>query len=240
MASEETEYYWDEASQAYYYYDPECDVYRPYVEDNYHQDAEYTVNAQSTPTGAESGSNNDAEGDQQVGSDAYLMKLKSRSAENLRTVNESILSKHSLGSAELDQPEFTRSRTRRLTFKDHGGLAGCLSTAVQERSQRVDEGQLIFEMLPSKADVHVKNARELAVESRRDSGSGLQASLLKGTMVPPRDTRRRSSTTRFGTIDFINPSTQNSLALLLNSTLKPKLGAAKHTGLSSDSDSETD
>lgn len=219
-----TEYFWDEDTQLYYYYDEEADAYVPYIEDDEgDEDEEQEEDDSAEPTQALLTGVDDSGAE--VASDRLAEVASDAVAEVEDEADEISPLEGGQGSegGDLSHRHSIPTMNRALSFAEHGGLAGCLAIAHRGRVERERQGTLILSAHDQEA--LLREAREQAVESRQltktqepvDPGGHVDANVAAAAFFNPRG--RKTTAMRFGTRNFGNPNADNSLAQLLNRQL---------------------
>lgn len=199
--ADETEYFWDESTGMYYYFDVEQDAYVPYVEEEAVEGGESNEGYETAyPAVEEEGLD---EGEEESGADNTEQKQ-----EPIRTAGEITESDATSSAIPLS---LNRGVSRRHSFGEDGGLSG-LAAAVKGRESRLSQAH----------PVGLEDTRTPAPSPALTRTGTLAQSDLNAAaadMFNPAARKNRKTTLRFGTRDFGNPNADNSLAQMLERQL---------------------
>lgn len=232
--AEEAEYFWDDETEMYYYYDAEADAYVPYIEEGVEgQEGDGKVEEENDGAVQDEGGPAEEEGEGEEPGEVTASTLDSGTSTDL----DSMLSTGEANTFTMP----SRLMSRKLSFAEHGGLAGCLSIAAREREARGRAGvQIMTSVGVSNEESLIRDAQEQAKESHSrhfgvpevehsEPPSVIAAALPAAAMFDPRQRARKTTLMRFGTKDFGGSNADNALAAMLS---RQVLGASGGDGTS--------
>lgn len=227
-----TEYYWDEDTQTYYYWDEATQAYYPWTEEE-QQPAVTAEEPQERPPEPSSPAP-----PVEVPKEPTAAEAPKEPSPPPAPPSEP----EPPQGAEFYQRGGVRSSTRRLSFAQHGGLAGVLQIVSAERASRKATVQLTDEEI--KAAQQRERVREMlehaGVVKAESHGPPQPPQLEEQAAAAPTEREdesarrmfqnvdrqqqpyRRHSTVRFGTSEFGDPAFQSRLEAMLGTTVRKK------------------
>lgn len=226
---QEVEYYWDTDSQAYYYWDEDTQAYYMWEEEDSESAGLGEVREELQCNNAIGSAASPSQQDTNAVNDQNR-NASSLVEGNEREANDRISG--GVGDTGVTDQKFSRAMSRRMSFRDYGGLVGCLQQAATERQARKETIKLTDDEI--KRNARLQLAREMAtvsgerhsightsrIHSTEESVDTVESLSASESAAAARNRPRGSTSVRFGTKEFSDPAFQSRLEAMLGSQVR--------------------